>query len=46
MKTHGKKRINEIDKAQDSIKRKSIMINVMVISILSFVAVLLITIMV
>ncbi|WP_208610228.1 hypothetical protein [Flavobacterium phragmitis] len=46
MKTHEKKRINEIDKAQDSINRKSMMINVMVFSILSFIAVLLITIIV
>ncbi|MFD1605320.1 hypothetical protein ACFSJW_01865 [Flavobacterium artemisiae] len=43
MKKHEKKRINEIDKAQHSIKRKSMMINVMVFSILSFIAVLLIT---
>lgn len=43
MKTHEKKRINEIEKAHDSVKRKSIIINVMVLSILSFIAVLLIT---
>lgn len=43
MKTHEKKRTSEIDKAQDSVKRKSIMINAMVFSILSFIAVLLIT---
>ncbi|MCP2028543.1 hypothetical protein L1276_003713 [Flavobacterium sp. HSC-32F16] len=43
MKTREKKRIKEIDKAHDSVKRKSIIINVMVFSILSFIAVLLIT---
>ncbi len=43
MKMHKKKRINEIEKAQHSMKRKSMMINVMVFSILSFIALLLIT---
>ncbi|WP_262710890.1 hypothetical protein [Flavobacterium foetidum] len=38
-----RKRINEIEKAQDSVKRKSLIINVMVFSILSFIAVLLIS---
>lgn len=43
MKRREKKRTSEIEKAQDSVKRKSIIINVMVLSILSFIAVLLIT---
>lgn len=43
MKTHEKKRTSEIEKVQDSVKRKSMIINVMVLSILSFIAVLLIT---
>ncbi|WP_369014124.1 hypothetical protein [Flavobacterium anhuiense] len=43
MKTREKKRINEIEKAQDSVKRKSMIINAMVLSILSFIALLLIT---
>jgi len=43
MKTHKKKRTSEIEKAQDSVKRKSMIINAMVLSILSFIAILLIT---
>ncbi|WP_343706403.1 hypothetical protein [Flavobacterium sp.] len=43
MKTQEKKRTSEIEKAQDSLKRKSLIINAMVFSILSFIAVLLIT---
>jgi len=43
MKTKKKKKIHTIEKAQDSIKIKSMIINAMVFSILSFIAVLLIT---
>ena len=43
MKEEQKKRINGIEKAQDSVKRKSMIINAMVFSILSFIAALLIT---
>lgn len=43
MKRREKKRIDGIEKAQDSVKRKSMIINIMVFSILSFIAVLLIT---
>lgn len=43
MKTKKKKKIHIIEKTQHSIKIKSMIINAMVFSILSFIAVLLIT---
>jgi hypothetical protein len=43
MKTHEKKRMSEIEKGQHSVERKSMIINVMVFIIISFIAVLLIT---
>ncbi|MBZ4034244.1 hypothetical protein K6T82_05665 [Flavobacterium sp. 17A] len=43
MKIQKRKRKDVIEKAQNSIERKSMIINVMVFSILSFIAVLLIT---
>lgn len=43
MKSKTVKKKNEMDRAQDAMKRKGIAINVMVFSILSFIAVLLIS---
>lgn len=43
MKKDEKKRMNAIEKGQHSVERKSLIINVMVFVIISFIAVLLIT---